>query len=146
MLYLIVGPPASGKSTWVKQHAQPGDITVDYDAIASVLTPPGGDPHDQPAHIKTVTKAARRAAIDQAVALSHTIDVYVIHSSPSARLLDHYRTQGAELIVIDPGYSTVMERCKRERPWRMQQAVKEWYADRDRYSTARTEGATAMQW
>ncbi|WP_165683056.1 AAA family ATPase, partial [Mycobacteroides abscessus] len=45
-LYLVTGPPAAGKSTWVRQHAKHGDITIDYDAIASVLTPAGGDPHD----------------------------------------------------------------------------------------------------
>lgn len=112
MLYLILGPPASGKSTWVKQHAKPGDITIDYDALANALTPSDGKPHKHTQHVKAVTKAARQAAIDTAVTLD--CDVYVIHSMPSQRLIDHY----------------LLARCKAERPWQMQQAVKQWYSER----------------
>jgi len=126
-LYIVTGPPAAGKSTWVRENAKYGDITIDYDAIAGTLTPPGGKPHDWPAHIKAVTKAARRAAIDTAVQLSGQHAVYVIDSSPSARLLDEYRQRGAQIITIDPGRATVMDRAKRERPWRIQQAAKQWY-------------------
>lgn len=128
MLYLITGPPASGKSTWVKQHAKPGDITIDYDALANALTPSDGKPHKHTQHVKAVTKAARQAAIDTAVTLD--CDVYVIHSMPSQRLIDHYLHLGAQLVVIDPGIDTVLARCKAERPWQMQQAVKQWYAER----------------
>jgi hypothetical protein len=90
------GPPAAGKSTWVHHHAKPGDITIDYDAIASVLTP-DGDSHDHAPHIKTVTKAARQAAIDAALTLHDNHDVYVIHSSPSAGLIEHYLAHGAQI-------------------------------------------------
>jgi hypothetical protein len=31
---LVCGPPAAGKSTYVKQHARPGDIVIDLDSIA----------------------------------------------------------------------------------------------------------------
>lgn len=34
-VWLICGPPAAGKSTYVRNHAKPGDIVVDLDAIAS---------------------------------------------------------------------------------------------------------------
>ena len=33
-VWLICGPPASGKSTWVRVHAKPDDIIIDVDAIA----------------------------------------------------------------------------------------------------------------
>ncbi|RIR04089.1 AAA family ATPase [Mycobacteroides abscessus] len=128
-LYLVTGPPAAGKSTWVRQHAKHGDITIDYDAIASVLTPAGGDPHDPPQHIRSVTKAARLAAIDTALTFAVQCDVYLIHSMPGEGLLARYRSAGAQVITIDPGQSVVMARCKSERPWRMAQAAKRWYAD-----------------
>jgi predicted kinase len=127
-LYLVTGPPASGKTTWVREQAKHGDITIDYDHIAAALTPAGGDPYDQPAHIKAVTKAARQAAIDAATAYANTTDVYLIHSMPSAKLLDHYKARGAQVVTIDPGEDVVIPRCKRERPWRMTQAAKQWYA------------------
>lgn len=148
-LYLVTGPPAAGKSTWVREHAKHGDITIDYDALAVVLTPPGGRPHDHPAHVKAVTKAARQAAIDTALALTSVCDVYVIHSTPSARLIDHYLTHGAEVVVIDPGQDVVMARCKEERPWRIHQAAKQWYRDRPASkltSEPSKHDSTAMSW
>ncbi|AOT25821.1 polynucleotide kinase [Mycobacterium phage Tortellini] len=129
-LYLVLGPPASGKSTWVKQHAKPGDVIIDYDALANVLTPPDGKPHKHAQHIKAITKAARQAAIDTAVTMADEHDVYVIHSMPSQRTIDGYLALGAKVVTIDPGIDVVMARCKAERPWQMQQAVKQWYADR----------------
>lgn len=127
-LYLITGPPASGKTTWVSEHAKHGDIVIDYDAIASALTPSNGDPYDQPAPVKAVTKAARQAAIDTALGLSSSTDVYVIHSMPSQSLLDKYKARGAQVVTIDPGADVVLARCKNERPWQMTQAAKQWYA------------------
>lgn len=126
-LYLVTGPPASGKSTWVRQHAKHGDITIDYDAIANVLTPPGSDPHDPPQHVRAVTKAARQAAIDRALTMATAHDVYVIHSMPGPALVAHYQAAGAQLVTIDPGRATVLARCKAERPWQMHQAAKRWY-------------------
>lgn len=127
-LTIVTGPPASGKSTYVQQHAKPGDITIDYDAIANTLTPPDGKPHKHTPIIKAITKAARQAAIDAALKHHHEVDVYIIHSLPGATTLQRYRTLGARIVTIDPGIDTVLARCKAERPWQMQQAVKEWYA------------------
>lgn len=36
-LVIICGPPASGKSTWVQQHAHAADLVIDLDVIASQL-------------------------------------------------------------------------------------------------------------
>lgn len=141
-LYLVTGPPAAGKSTWVREHAQHGDITIDYDAIANALTPPGPDPHDHPGQVRRITKAARQAAINAAIPLAAECNVYIIHSSPGDALLQRYRNYGAQVITIDPGRATVLARCKRERPWRITQAAKHWYN-----TTAPTEPqASAMEW
>ena len=141
-LYLVTGPPAAGKSTWVREHAQHGDITIDYDTLAATLTPPGGKPHDWPPAVKAVTKAARQAAIDTAIQHATTTDVYVIHSNPSQRLIDHYANVGAQVVTIDPGRATVLARAKKERPWRIQQAAKEWYTDQTRCGTTPSDPAT----
>lgn len=37
-VYVICGPPGSGKTTFVQQHMQPGDLVLDMDAIVSALT------------------------------------------------------------------------------------------------------------
>lgn len=124
MLYLITGPPAAGKSTWVRQQVKPGDITIDYDTIAEAL---GSTGHDHPDHVKAVTKAARQAAIDTALTLADDHDVYIIHGMPSRPILNRYRLLGARIITIDPGRDVVLARCKRQRPWQIARAAEEWY-------------------
>lgn len=51
-VYIITGPPAAGKTTWVRDHAKPGDITIDFDTIAATLSPGlPRDPLDMPTSI-----------------------------------------------------------------------------------------------
>jgi hypothetical protein len=38
MITLVAGPPAAGKTTYVAQRAQPGDMVLDWDVILSALT------------------------------------------------------------------------------------------------------------
>ncbi|WP_280489570.1 AAA family ATPase [Nocardia farcinica] len=129
-LYVVIGPPAAGKSTWCQAHATPADIIIDYDRIASALTARRDAGHDHTPAVKAVTKAARRAAIDTAIQHAREVDVYLIHSTPSPTLLASYRALGARVVTIDPGREIVMRRVKAERPWRMQQVVKQWYEQR----------------
>lgn len=125
----MVGPPAGGKSTWVREHAQPGDITIDYDALANALTPQGKGSHEHTAEVKKITKAARQAAIDAAMLVIDVTDVYIIHSTPSEQLLTKYRHRGAQVITCDPGKDVALARAKAERPWWMQGAIKRWYEE-----------------
>lgn len=127
MLYLVTGPPAAGKTTWVSATAKPGDITIDYDTLARAL---GSKDHDHPPQIKAVTKAARQAAIETAITLAAEHDVYVIHAMPSSALLNQYRRRGAKIITIDPGRDTVLARCKATRPWRVLLAAEQWYSSK----------------
>lgn len=148
MLYLVVGPPAAGKSTWVREQAGPGDITIDYDAIAAVLSPLGVGVRVLPGHVASVTKAARRAAIDVALEWRDRCDVYVIYSTPSDRMLAFYRGLGARVVTVDPGEETVLRRCRDERPWQMVQAAKKWYRRKSSVvaAAAGSSGSTVMPW
>lgn len=42
-LYVLVGCPGSGKSTWVKEHAKEGEIIISRDEIRYSLLKPGED-------------------------------------------------------------------------------------------------------
>ncbi|HAF72540.1 MAG TPA: AAA family ATPase, partial [Corynebacterium variabile] len=126
-LKIVVGPPAAGKSTWIREHRKPGDITIDYDVIANALA--GAEPanHEHTDIIKQVTRAARIAAIDAAGKHTDSVDVWIIHSTAAASTLDRYREQGAEVIIVDPGRDIVMHRIKHERPKHMLAAAAKWY-------------------
>lgn len=141
MFTVIIGPPCAGKSTWVRQHAKPGDIVIDFDLLAQALTvdDPRRHPHEHPGPVQVVTKAARNAAIDAAARLT-TGDAYVIHSSPSAARLAEYARLDARIVTIDPGREVVFARVSRERPHRMLGAAQQWYAQRD----ARTQSGASQ--
>lgn len=128
MLRVLVGPPASGKSTHALNNAKPGDIVIDYDRLAQALTAPGAPTHQHPPHLNAITRAARTAAIDVALKQASHVDVWLIHSNPGPARIEHYLAHGADIIVIDPGREVVVERCKRERPRRMLAVVDEWYS------------------
>jgi hypothetical protein len=125
----------------VLERAKPGDVVIDFDRLAVALSGQGGDPHDHASAVTVVTRAARTAAIDAALKLAGTADVYLIHSSPGAQRMAQYREMGAQVVTIDPGRDVVRARCKTERPRRMFAVIDEWY--REQGQTKATKGRSA---
>ncbi|RBQ21599.1 hypothetical protein DP939_02500 [Spongiactinospora rosea] len=133
-LWVVTGPPASGKSTWVRSRARPGDIVIDYDLLATALTAPGAAPHDYPKALRQVTSRARAAAITEALKHAAGVDVYVIHSQPSTEAVRRYTEQTDDqtelhLIVVDPGRDVVMRRIAEQRPPQMRAVAERWYSN-----------------
>jgi hypothetical protein len=127
-LILVTGPPASGKSTWVRSKAKPGDIVIDYDQLANALTAPGAHPYDHPKVLRNVASRARAAAITEALKHTADVDVYVIHTLPSTEALNRYTEHDAQLITIDPGRDVVMRRIAEQRPPSMRSVAERWYS------------------
>lgn len=105
----------------------PGDIVIDYDLMANALSGQEPDNHEHTSTVKRVTKAARDAAIHQALKHAHDTDVWLIDSTPSQTTLERYRADGAEVIVVDPGKETVMHRVKTQRPPQLLPVAAKWY-------------------
>lgn len=126
-LYVVTGPPASGKSTWVQERAQPGDIVIDFDLLALALTGPGAAHHGHRDPLAKVTFQARRAAIREALKYASSHEVFVIHATPKSADAALYTEHGAETVVIDPGRDVVLERCSRMRPSDSVEGVNRWY-------------------
>lgn len=147
-LYVVQGPPAGGKSTWVQDRAREQDVVIDYDLLAVALSGPGGDGHTHGQAVKTVTKAARNAAIAEAVKVARQVDVYLIHSNPGAQRLAWYRAEGAQVITIDPGRVEVTARVRRDRPKLMLRVLEEWYAEHPEVGAPRppTPGRASRSW
>lgn len=143
MLTVVIGPPAGGKSTWVAEHAQPGDIVIDFDRLAVALSGPDADLHDHPPQLMAVTRAARTAAIEAAVKQAKTVDVYLIHSSPGVARMAEYHALGAQIVTVDPGRDVVRQRCKNERPARMFAVIDEWYRQH-RGGQTEADGSSVM--
>ena len=137
-LHIITGPPAAGKSTYIREHRQPGDITVDYDDLANTLAAADPDNHDHPDTVKGVAQAARRAAISEAMKTPDTT-VWIIDSKPNRQNLTRYKQAGAEIHVIDPGIDGALKRCRAERPAHIEAVARAWY-EQDKPKTAAQRG------
>ncbi|WP_319803318.1 AAA family ATPase [Corynebacterium aurimucosum] len=109
-LIVVTGPPAAGKTTYVAEHAKPGDVRIDLDHFANTLAGEDQGNHEHETHILTIAKAAIDAATKQ------DCTVWLIHTKPTPKQLDDYEAQGAVIHEIDPGKDVVMKCCKAERP------------------------------
>jgi hypothetical protein len=128
VLYVITGPPASGKSSWIEARARPTDIVIDLDRITLALTGPGAAQWAQYPIAMKVAHRARYAAIDEAVKHLDEVDVYLIHTMPSAKWLARYRQHGAEVVAVDPGKDVVMQRIRDMRAPGLQAVATRWYS------------------
>lgn len=130
MLYVITGPPAAGKSSWIQAHATARDIVIDLDRITLALTGPGAPQwnHD-PLH-QRVAQRARYAAIDEACKHLADLDVYLIHTMPNAQAMARYRQLDARIVTVDPGEAVVRERVAAMRSSAMNRVVSRWYRQR----------------
>jgi predicted ATPase len=132
-VYVITGPPAAGKSTYVREHAKPGDITIDYDTLAQALSPDlPADPALQPPHVAAIANAARDGAINEATDASNDgeCDVYLIHAMPDRHATNRYRKHGFTIVPIDPGHEECIRRANAERTPRQVAIVQDWYERR----------------
>ncbi|WP_318203018.1 hypothetical protein [Streptomyces sp. SCL15-4] len=138
MLYVVTGPPAAGKSSWIEARARATDIVIDLDRITLALTGPGAAQWSQHPVAMKVAHRARYAAIDEAFKHLDEVDVYLIHTMPSAKWLARYRRHGAEVVAVDPGKDIVMQRIRDMRAPGLQAVATRWYAQQAKQRGERT--------
>lgn len=108
MIHVVLGPPCSGKSTYVREHKKDGDIVVDFDRLAEAL---GNDEkHAAPSPIKEVTFIARGAAIY--AICKRDYEAWIIHTKPTEFQRKLYDEAGAEYIEMETDMQTCLERCE----------------------------------
>lgn len=124
MISVIVGPPCAGKSTFVARSARPGDVIVDYDAMARAL---GSDRlHEAPGAVADVAFHAREAAVSRI--LAKRWDAWIIHTSPSKSQVSRYLEAGCRILLIDPGEDECVARAERDnRPPGTCERIHRWY-------------------
>lgn len=140
---LVCGPPAAGKSTWVAEHAAPGDRVIDLDAICRRLG--SKDPHQHP---QTILEQARRArAAEEALVARMTAGTaWVLRTMPEPdRRARHAAALGAtEVVVLTADPATAKARAQRDsRPAWTGAVIDRWW-NRYRPSTSRLERELSM--
>ncbi|MFC7892694.1 AAA family ATPase [Streptomyces sp. NPDC057381] len=146
MLYVICGPPASGKSSWIAARARPTDIVIDLDRIALALAGPDAPQWQHDETLLRVAHRARFAALDEAVKHRDVVDVYLIHTMPSPKALARYRRLDAKVITVDPGEQVVRQRVRDMRAPGMDAVVTHWYRQRTRLGSQAVTRQASREW
>ena len=139
MLIVVTGPPAAGKSTWIKAHARATDIVLDFDRIAQSISGPGAQAQYHSPVAEAVAQRMRFAALSEAKLHLDETDVYLIHTQPKGKALAEYRRLSARIVEIDPGRDVVMERIAAMRRPGMKSVATRWYRDRGTAADAVTQ-------
>lgn len=136
MITIVTGPPCSGKSTYIRENAQPGDIIIDMDRIALALTTEGTSPFEYSDKLRSVAMKARQAAVTAAIQVAQGeryLGVWIIHTDPNLEQRRGYRAVNARIVEMDTSKATCLERLK-QRPSQNQAVAKkvidEYFAKR----------------
>jgi len=127
VITVLTGPPCGGKSTYIRERAQQGDVIIDLDRIALALTVEGIPDHSAPEHVMQVAISARSGAIRRALRLGKVADVWIIHTAPKPQDMAAYRAVGATVLTIDPGMSVCLDRAAKLRPYAAA-VIEQWYS------------------
>lgn len=135
MIYVIIGPPCAGKTTYIQEHKSDGDLVVDYDAIVLAL---GGKDHEADGLMRDTAVAIREKAVEMALNAPQ-YESWIIHSRPNDETLKRYYDAGCEVITLDPGIDVCLERAKQDgRPQSSIDGIRSWYAERKCKAGSRT--------
>lgn len=109
-VYLITGAPLSGKTTFVKEHLQEGDIIFDIDDIWQLIS--GQPRYTKPNALKQIVFNMRLALKEQiAKGAGSWRNAYIIESLPIAtdrkREAERYKAHNVEVITMN----TTREEC-----------------------------------
>jgi hypothetical protein len=146
VLYVVTGPPAAGKSSWIAARAKATDIVIDLDRLTLALSGPGAPQWNQDEILKKVALRARFAALDEAIKHRDQRDVYLIHTMPSAKARAKYRRLGAKVVAVDPGRDIVMQRVRDMRDPAMAAVATRWYTQQAKAGAASLTRQTSRQW
>ena len=126
---LVWGPPCAGKTTYVLEHKQPGDVVIDYDTLAVALGSP--HTHDHPDHLRPIVLATWMAAIHEAE--RQPVALWLIKTSPTAA----DKTKATRHILMPTTREECEARARRERPDSWLQLIANWYTRYDPAGHAR---------
>lgn len=133
MIYLIYGPPCSGKSTYIQSHLTEGDIVCDVDLIYSAIS--GRNPHDADlwAHETALLLKDRLLNIirDKEGGWKNAY-VTSLANTPEKLAADMERVKADEAILIDTPKEVCLERAKNRPPY-FSLLIEEWFSEEKGY-------------
>lgn len=142
-LHVVTGPPCSGKSTYIAEHASPDATVIDLDAMAEALGYPGShvDWGEETPHPARVAAMIARASLVKAALTGKIVgEVWLTDAVVSAVAQARYAAVDSDLVSLDPGLDVCRERAARDHrsPATLNQ-IERWYS-------ADEVGQTSEEW
>lgn len=127
-IHVVVGPPCSGKSTFVATHAAPGVPRFDFDQLGEIVGAQPLPTEFSSAVVDTVL-AMRRGVMGFVLDPETRIDeMWIVNPQPAQSTIEKFQAVGAEFHVIDPGEDECIARAIREGyPPETIERIKQWY-------------------
>ena len=112
-VYIVHGAPCSGKTTFVRDHANPDDLIVDVDALYKAVSLCWT--HQQPGRLKANVLGLRDLLYDQIrIRKGLWRNAWVITSKTALELSQEAQVLGAELVHIDTDRETCLDNLHRD--------------------------------
>lgn len=132
---IVAGAPCSGKSTYVREHLQVGDVVYDYDTVHQALSGQASHQHDtriRPYVLKT------RDGVLELLSQSPDQDAWVITSSPNAAELRRLQELiDGEMVLLEVSAEDAHSRCDADqRPEAWHEYIDNWFGSTDIDATA----------
>jgi hypothetical protein len=128
---LVCGPPAAGKSTYVRNHAGAADSVIDLDLIAREF----GYDRERPADATATLLLERNVRLMQLAEAAADHVAWVIVGAPSRKVRDWWRQQlnAEKTILLMPSRAELLERIRKDPDRRDVQSlhlrlIDQWFA------------------
>lgn len=116
MKVLVAGPSCGGKTTYVRDHAEPGQQVLDFGDILEELGQPRYEPGIR-------LGQAQRLWVERLPSAT-----WVVWTAPARGDRGRFRSQfGAQVIVVMASMEVCLARAKTQRPPHAAHAIKEWF-------------------
>jgi len=126
-VFIVYGPPLSGKTTYVKNRANDGDLVVDMDYIYQAIS--GLDLYTKPNNLLLNAKGLRDELINQIkVRYGDWETAYIIGGYPDKYERERLAKQlGAELVFCECSLEECISRVKGNRPLSWIEYIYRWF-------------------
>ncbi|SRR6266571_1970326 len=127
---LVAGPPCGGKSRYLRDHAGPADLIVDYGALAVALQLGAASHEQRDAHRPFICEA-RDAILDRLMMGNHHVRrAWVVNSGAKRIDRDHYRRRhGAHVVLVHSPEDVCLARAQGQRPDAWTKYIRRWFAE-----------------
>ncbi|MGV1682926.1 HNH endonuclease [Sphingopyxis sp. NJF-3] len=111
-LTIICGPPASGKTTYARDRAKPGDIVIDLDAISMEIDPTFRPWSGRSNELLNASLRKRNEVLGSLCRQAKGRAWFIV-GAPTKGERQWWRTRlGGDVVLLNPGYAECLKRSK----------------------------------